>query len=105
MRPFEFHGAHLLDPNDDGSGYVNTSSYPSGHAGFGWNIALMLIEAHRGSLSDVKKIITRAFQFGQSRTIGRYHWQADVIHGCVVSTCCLPRLHGYTQYLTLLSQA
>lgn len=103
MRPFEYHSDHLLDPNDAGASYLNTSSYPSGHTSFGWNIALMLIETHRNSVSDVKKIIARAFQFGQSRVIGRYHWQADVIHGYVIGTCCIPRLHSYNEYITLLS--
>lgn len=102
MRPFEFHNVHLLDPNDSGASYLNTSSYPSGHTSFGWNIALIMIECNRRSLSDVKTIMTRYFQFGQSRVIGRYHWQADVYHGYVIGSCCIPRLHSYYEYITLL---
>ena len=105
QRPFAFHSEHLLDPNDDGSTYVNSSSYPSGHAGFGWNIALILMETHRNSVTDVKAIMKRAFEFGQSRVIGRYHWQADVIHGCVIGSACIPRLHAYNEYQTLLNNA
>jgi hypothetical protein len=103
MRPFQYYDKHLLDPNDNGASYINTSSYPSGHTSFGWNIALMMIETHRASLTDVKRIIQRAFQFGQSRTIGRYHWGADVMHGYVIGSCCLPRLHSYNEYITLLN--
>lgn len=105
MRPFEYHDVHLLDPNDDGSDYLNTSSYPSGHASFGWNIALIFIETHRNSLQDVKTIMARAFQFGQSRVIGRYHWQEDVLYGYVIGSCCIARLHAYNEYLTLLADA
>lgn len=103
MRPFQYHNVHLLDPNDDGASYINTSSYPSGHASFGWNIALMMIETHRSNITEVKLIIARAFQFGQSRTIGRYHWNADVLHGLVIGSCCLPRLHSYNEYINLLA--
>lgn len=105
LRPFKLHNKALLDPAGDTGNIGNSSSYPSGHASFGWNNALMLIEAHRNSLTDVKKIMARAFQFGQSRVIGRYHWQADVIHGYVIGSTCLPRLHTYTEYLTLLNNA
>lgn len=103
MRPFEFHNVHLLDPNDNGASYLNTSSYPSGHTSFGWNIALIFIETHRASMTDVKKIMKRAFEFGQSRVIGRYHWQEDVIHGYVIGSACIPRLHAYTEYINLLA--
>jgi hypothetical protein len=63
------------------------------------------METHRNSVTDVKAIMKRAFEFGQSRVIGRYHWQADVIHGCVIGSACIPRLHAYNQYQSLLNNA
>jgi hypothetical protein len=28
-----------------------------------------------------------------------------VIHGCVIGSACIPRLHAYNQYQTLLNNA
>lgn len=66
------------------------SSYPSGHASFGWFTALAFAEMWP-ELQDT--ILRRGFQFGENRVITGAHYQSDVTAGFLCAAAAFARAH------------
>ena len=67
------------------------SSYPSGHAAFGWATALVFAEMWP-ELQDA--ILSRGMQFGMSRVIVGAHYQSDVTAGFLTGAASVARAHS-----------
>ena len=79
-----------------------SGAYPSGHAFFGWIIAMALSEVNPAQLTS---LMHRAYEFGQSRGILGYHWQSDVTAGRLVGGAVFARLHGSKDFIDQMERA
>ncbi len=72
---------------------LTDSSYPSGHTGVGWNMAMVYCTAFSefsddNNLADLKLLFRRAYQYCEHRVILGAHWQQCVDIGRIASACC-----------------
>lgn len=68
-----------------------SNSYPSGHSAFIWGVALLLMEVMPDRAEQIMKA---ANQFAINRTVARYHWNSDTIHGRVIGSIFVPIMHS-----------
>lgn len=66
-------------------------SYPSGHAAFGWMLALVLTDLVPEKQDQLLK---RGYAYGQSRVVCRAHWQSDTTAGRVMASATFARLQS-----------
>ena len=66
---------------------VYGTSYPSGHSAHIWCIAMTLMEVMPDKTAEIMKA---ANEYAMSRTIARYHWTSDTIHGRVIGSSFMP---------------
>ena len=100
-RPFvQFHEPTPV-PEDEERLSTN-SSYPSGHTTMGWAIALVLSEINPARQDE---IITRGFEYGESRVIVGFHYQSDVDAARVITSVLLNRLHASEDFMMQLQKA
>lgn len=71
------------------------SSYPSGHATFGWTLALALAEI---APDRAQAIMSRGREYGESRVICGVHFPSDVVAGEIVATAIVERLHTVSEF-------
>lgn len=66
-----------------------TYSYPSSHAVAGWTTGLLTaaVNPHKQDT-----LLTRGYDYGQSRVLGGMHWQSDVSDARLVASACLARM-------------
>jgi DNA polymerase III epsilon subunit-like protein len=83
-RPFALYGHSTCVPNDEAILKTN-GGYPSGHSSLGWAWALVLAELIP---QRADAILSRGYEFGQSRVICGVHWQTDVDAGRMIASCC-----------------
>jgi len=88
-RPFVMLNDALWAQYDDDNLRAN-SSYPSGHAAFGFAIALVYAEMWP-ELQD--SILRRGYEFGENRVITGVHWQSDVTAGFLCAAATIARAH------------
>lgn len=88
-------GVHIGDFETYYQAQLYANSYPSGHSAYIWGVALFLIEVMP---DKAKEIIKAANEFALSRTITRYHWNSDTIHGRVIGSILVPILHATANY-------
>ena len=79
----------------DDPGANTTGSYPSGHGGGSWALALTLAEL---APSRADAILQRGRDFGQSRVICGYHFQSDIDASRLVGAGVVARLHADAQF-------
>jgi acid phosphatase (class A) len=72
------------DPNPS-----DLSSYPSGHAAYGWIVALVLAEV---APERARQVLARGRDYGLSREVCGVHFPSDVVAGQVVATAVFQRL-------------
>lgn len=89
-RPFVQFKEATCTPDEEAM-LSKDGSYPSGHAALGWAWALVLTEI---APDRADALLSRGFEFGQSRVICGVHWQSDVDAGRVVGAAAVARLHG-----------
>lgn len=77
-------------------------SYPSGHTAIGWAAALVLAEINPDRATE---IISRGYEFGQSRVIVGAHYQSDVDMGRVVGAAIVAALHADKGFRRQLADA
>ena len=101
-RPFQrFAVAHVcgteapLSPEPSPKGGSAASSYPSGHAAFGWGLALTLAEV---APDHAQAILFRGREYGESRVICAVHYPSDVAAGEIVATAVVERLHTVPEF-------
>ena len=68
-------------------------SYPSGHSTMTMTVALMLGQM-TGDADRLRKYMTEAYTVSINRTIGRAHWNSDVIYGRLFATFALPIINA-----------
>ena len=78
------------------------SSYPSGHAGWGWLSAQILA---RVEPTRAEAILARGRDYGLSRVICGVHYPSDVDAGRLMGDAVLARLEGDGEYQRLLIAA
>ncbi|MBO5566125.1 MAG: phosphatase PAP2 family protein [Succinivibrio sp.] len=100
-RPF----VHFGEPSgkiEQEKYYIKTSSFPSGHTAFGWGIALILSEINPACQ---EAIMSRGYDFGQSRVILGHHYQSDVDAGRIVASMVVARLHSAAEFQLQMKKA
>jgi acid phosphatase (class A) len=100
-RPFALYGQSTCVPNDEEILKTN-GGYPSGHASLGWAWALVLAELIPRRANE---ILSRGYEFGQSRVICGVHWQTDVDAGRMIASGVVAKLHSNQEFLTNLRDA
>lgn len=78
------------------------SSYPSGHAGWGWLSAQILA---RIETDNATAILARGYDYGLSRVICGVHYPSDVEAGRLLGDAMLAKLDGDPEYQRLLATA
>jgi acid phosphatase (class A) len=78
------------------------SSYPSGHAGWGWLSAQIMA---RVEPTRTQALLARGLDYGTSRVVCGVHYPSDVVAGRLVGDAILARLDNDPRYHELLSAA
>ena len=81
---------------------LQSGSFPSSHAAFGWAVALSMAEIIP-ELQDT--IIARAYSYGESRTIVGAHWMSDVEAGFLTASAAVAHMHTLDSYKEGIAQA
>jgi acid phosphatase (class A) len=76
------------------------SSYPSGHAGWGWLSAQILARAEP---AFAEKLLARGRDYGLSRVVCAVHYPTDIEAGRVVADAVLVRLDNDPEYQRLMA--
>ncbi len=71
------------------------NSYPSGHATFGWSVALLLAEV---APERAQTILTRGREYGESRIVCGVHFPSDVHAGEILVSDIMGRLHDLPEF-------
>ncbi|MBR5034736.1 MAG: phosphatase PAP2 family protein [Bacteroidales bacterium] len=101
VRPFVLFNEPSLTPDDEP--YLRgNGSYPSGHACFGWAVALILAEINPDRQNEIFKY---GYEFGQSRVICGVHFQSDVDAGRLMGAATVARLHADKDFMKTLEKA
>lgn len=100
-RPFDHYNEPTTTPDSEASLRKN-GSYPSGHTTTGWTFALILAEINPARQDT---ILSRGYQFGQSRVIVGAHYQSDVTAARMVASALVARLHADDTFNTMLKAA
>lgn len=79
--------------NDVADDYPHDSakSYPSGHSAQSWGLAMVLSQIKPAKIKDYMR---EAWKFGMCRSIGRYHWNSDILYGRLTSLMILPVINA-----------
>ena len=101
QRPFMYTGETSMTPNDE-KWLRDNGSYPSGHTLLGWVTALVLIEVNPDVANE---LLSRAYEYGQSRVIVGAHWQSDVDAGKLVASAAFARLQTSKEFQKDLKKA
>jgi acid phosphatase (class A) len=101
-RPFQrFAVSHVCgadappSPEPNPKGGFSSSSYPSGHAAFGWGLVLTLAEV---APDRAQAILARGREFDESRVVCAVHFPSDVAAGEIVATAVVERLHAVPEF-------
>jgi len=78
------------------------NSYPSGHATFGWSVALLLAEI---APERAQIILARAQEYGESRIVCGVHYPSDVHAGELLASAVVGRLNAVPEFRQGLSCA
>jgi acid phosphatase (class A) len=81
---------------------VAGSSYPSGHAGWGWLSAQILA---RVEPTHTSALLARGRDYGQSRVVCAVHYPSDIEAGRYLADAVLARLDNDEEYQRLLAVA
>lgn len=101
VRPFVLFNEPSLTPEDEPF-LVTDGSYPSGHAAYGWAVALILTEINPDRQNEILKY---GYEFGQSRVICGVHFQSDVDAGRLMGSAMVARLHADKDFNKQLCRA
>ena len=101
VRPFVIYKDATCTPQKDKK-MATTGSYPSGHASFGWAVALVLSEINPQRETE---ILRRGYDFGESRVVCGAHWQSDVDAGRLMGAAVVAALHSNPGFTRMLDEA
>ena len=99
--PFtQFKENTMLVTND--ANLAQKGSYASAHACVGWAVGLILAEIN---IDRQDTILSRAYQYGESRVIVGARYESDVDAGRVLATGAVARLHADEAFMEQLQKA
>lgn len=101
VRPYVKFSEPSAVPGDEEK-LRNNGSYPSGHTGRGWAIALVLAEINPERQNS---ILERGYEYGESRVIVGFHYQSDVDAARVSASAAVARLHADPEFQKQLVKA
>ena len=78
------------------------SSYPSGHAAYGWTVALVLA---RVAPERTSALMARASEYAESRVVCGVHFPTDIEAGRIIAAAVVDRLLASPQFQTDLAAA
>ena len=90
LRPYVYFKEPTLVPEDEEE-LRNEGSYPSGHTVRGWGAALVLSTINPARQNE---ILTRGYEYGQSRVIAGFHYQSDVDAARMAASACYARMQN-----------
>jgi acid phosphatase (class A) len=103
QRPYAYYNEGTLVPEKEEK-HRYEGSYPSGHTVFGWVSALLLSDICQ-STEAMEKLLTRGYEFGQSRVIAGYHWQSDVDAGRMAGDVLYQLIRNHERFIGQLAKA
>ena len=103
QRPYAYYNEGTLVPEKEEK-HRYEGSYPSGHTVFGWVSALLLSDICQ-STESMEKLLTRGYEFGQSRVIAGYHWQSDVDAGRMAGDVLYQLIRSHERFIAQLAKA
>ena len=103
MRPYAYYNEGTIVPEKEEK-HRNEGSYPSGHTVLGWTSALLLADINT-SPKVMEGLLTRGYEFGQSRVIAGYHWQSDVDAGRMAGTVLYQMIRNHERFIGQLARA
>ena len=103
QRPYAYYNEGTIVPEKEEK-HRNEGSYPSGHTVQGWTSALLLCDINQ-SPEAMEGLLTRGYEFGQSRVIAGYHWQSDVDAGRMAGTVLYQLIRNHERFIQQLAKA
>ena len=67
------------------------NSYPSGHSAQIWTLAMLLAQMDP---DNIIAYMSGAYRYSVGRTVGRCHWNSDIIYGRLFATMVLPLINA-----------
>ena len=103
QRPYAYYNEGTLIPEKEEK-HRYEGSYPSGHTVFFWTSALLLADINQSN-EAMEKLLTRGYEFGQSRVIAGYHWQSDVDAGRMAGSVLYQLIRNHERFIGQLARA
>ena len=103
LRPYVYYNEGTIVPEKEEK-HRNEGSYPSGHTVLGWTSALLLADINT-SPEAMEGLLTRGYEFDQSRVIAGYHWQSDVDAGRLAGTVLYQMIRNHERFIGQLARA
>ena len=103
QRPYAYYNEGTIVPEKEDK-HRYEGSYPSGHTVLGWTSALLLADINT-SPEAMQGLLTRGYEFGQSRVIAGYHWQSDVDAGRMAGTVLYHMIRNHERFIGQLERA
>ncbi len=103
MRPYTYYHEGTIVPEKEEK-HRYEGSYPSGHTVLGWTAALLLADINQ-SPQAMEGLLTRGYEFGQSRVIAGYHWQSDVDAGRMAGSVLYQMIRNHERFISQLAKA
>jgi acid phosphatase (class A) len=103
VRPYDYYKkpGSTCSPKEE-ERFSKNGSYPSGHASYGWGLALILAEI---SPERQSAILKRGYAIGFSRIVCGVHWASDIDAGRSVAAAAVAQMHNNNTFLDLLSKS
>ena len=101
-RPFAQFNEHAWSEYDNETKLRHNGSYPSGHTSLFWAVSLAFAEMVP-EMQDT--IMSRAYQYSESRVIVGAHYQSDVEAGRLAASAAFARMHNNSNYSADLKAA
>lgn len=103
QRPYAYYDEGTLIPEKEEK-HRYEGSYPSGHTVFFWASALLLSDINQTN-EAMEALLTRGYEFGQSRVIAGYHWQSDVDAGRMAGSVLYQLIRSHERFIGQLARA
>ena len=103
QRPYAYYDEGTLIPEKEEK-HRYEGSYPSGHTVFFWTSALLLSDISQ-TKEAMEALLSRGYEFGQSRVIAGYHWQSDVDAGRMAGSVLYQLIRNHERFIGQLARA
>lgn len=80
--------------HEDGFAADSPRSYVSGHSAQIWMLALLFTQMDNDNTDRSQNWVRRAYEYSINRSVGRFHWNSDVIYGRLFGAMALPIINA-----------